>query len=227
MLNFYRGCKAAGIACTVAVAFVGCRAHQYGHIVSNDTPDMVGSHAAGAATFKPLIDASMAKLLGRCSQSPIQLASHGEAAAPMRVCFIGVENKSIEELGDFKEQIYQHIDTQLSGAPNFAPISRRFVDAGLLETRLRPDQLFMPTNQRAFAAHMEQAGQPFDYMLYATLTSGSTLNNKSEQRDYLLTMELVNIHTGQYEKESASIRKGYHKTRAGRASTYGITNWWR
>ncbi len=227
MLKINQRWLAAGIACTLTVALVGCRAHQYGHIVAADTPDMVGSHAAGAATFKPLIDASMAKLLGRCQNTPIQQASYGQAPTPMRVCFVGVENKSIEELGDFKEQIYQHIDTQLSGTPNMAPISRRYVDAGLLETRLRPDQLFMPTNQRAFAAHMEQAGQPFDYMMFATLTSGTTQNNKSEQRDYLLTLELVNIHTGQYEKESASIRKGYHKSRVGRASSYGLSSWWR
>jgi len=227
MSIFHRILLAACIAIVPAAGFTGCRAHQYGHIVDAKDDDMVGSHSAGAATYKPLINESIAKILGRCSQSPIQYASHGGPPPPMRVCFIGVENKSIEEIGDFKEQIYQHMDTQLSGTPNFAFISKRYVDHGLMETRLRADQLFIPANQRTFAAHMEQAGQPFDYLMYATLTSGTTENNRSEQRDYLLTIELVNIHTGQYEKESASIRKGYHKSRAGRASNYGFSEWWR
>jgi len=226
MFIYRRAMLAACVATLLISGFAGCRGHQYGHIVSNDSQDMVGSHGAGAATFKPLIDESLAKILGRCSETPMQFASTGEPAK-RRVCFVGVENKSAEEIGDFKEQIYQHMDTQLSSAQNFSLISKRYVDAGLMETRLRADQLFTPANQRLFASYMEQQGQPFDYMMYATLTSGTTENNHSEQRDYLLTIELVNIHTGQYEKESASIRKGYHKSAAGRVGKYSFSQWWR
>ena len=53
-------------------------------------------------------------------------------------------------------------------------------------------------------------GQPFDYLLYATLTSGTTHDNKDYQRDYLLTLEMVNVRTGQYDKESAQLDKGYN-----------------
>jgi hypothetical protein len=67
-----------------------------------------------------------------------------------------------------------------------------------------------------FAASMEELQQPFDYLLYATITSGTTRSNKDYQRDYLLTLELVDIHTGQFDKESAELRKGYHKTALGR-----------
>ena len=42
-----------------------------------------------------------------------------------------------------------------------------------------------------------------------------------EQRDYLLTLELVNFETGKTEKESAEIRKGYHKSRLGKLRNYG------
>ena len=47
--------------------------------------------------------------------SMIHPASHAAEAVPAqcRICFVGVENKSAEELGDFKEQIYQQIDTQI------------------------------------------------------------------------------------------------------------------
>jgi hypothetical protein len=73
--------------------------------------------------------------------------------------------------------------------------------------------LMVPMNMRMFVAEMEQQGQPFDYLLYATITSGTTQRNKDYQRDYLLTLEMVNVHTGQSDKQDASISKGYHHTR--------------
>ncbi len=214
---------------TSVATFSGCASHRYGHLLANDDVDMVGSHAAGAATWNPLVDESVAKLLGRCPpavqpvafQSEMSLdATIGSALAtgPATVCFIGIENKSIEEMADFKDQLYERIDSQINGAETFRSISRRMVDAALIETRLRPDALFLPQNREAFAAALGRQGTPVDYLLYATITTGTTDRNKSTQRDYLLTLEMVNLHSGDYLKESAKIRKGYHKTRAG--------NWW-
>src|SRR5438477_2106312 len=99
---------------------------------------------------------------------------------------MAIETKSAEEIGNFKHQIYQCIDTKIVESHVFQPINKRFVDAGLLETRLRPDQLMVPANMRAFVGVMEKQGQPFDYLLYATLTSGTTRENKNFERDYLL-----------------------------------------
>jgi hypothetical protein len=79
----------------------------------------------------------------------------------------------------------------------------------------------LPDNRALFAATLGRQGAPVDYLLYATITSGTTDRNKSSQRDYLLTLELVNLHTGQAMKESAEIRKGYSKTRAGKWWNYG------
>jgi hypothetical protein len=207
--------------CGLAV-LSGCRNHQYARVIKPGEHEMVGSHQAGSETFKPLVDEAVAKLLGRHAETPTQMsASPGEAArpGPKSICFIGVENKSSEELGDFKDQIYECIDSKiLEGSHAFQSINRRFVDAGLRETRLRPDQLFIPTNMRTFTAYMEQQGQPFDYLLYAVLTSGTTRENKDYQRDYLLTLELVELRTGQTDKQSATISKGYHHSAASRWS---------
>lgn len=200
----------------------GCRGHQYGHIVADNQSDMVGSHTAGAATFNPLIDESVAKLLGR-QESQFHMASTPAGMpqpAMKRICFVGVENRSVEEIGDFRDQIYEQIDTQILRSPHFESVNRRFVDAALYETRLRPDSLFLEQNRQIFAAALQQQGQPFDYLLYARLTSGTTQNNNDTQRDYLLTLELVNIQTGQYDKESAKIRKGYHHSRVGKWKSY-------
>jgi len=212
-----------GVTAVTAAPLVwasGCRFHQFGHVVRDDQSDMVGSHAAGAATYNALIDESMAKLLGRQEAVCLPAAYQEGALAPKRICFVCVENCSIEEMGDFKEQVYEQIDTQILQAPMFEPINRRFVDAALRESRLRPDSLFLPENMRLFTAVLEQQGQPFDYLLYAKLTSGTTEKNNSTQRDYLLTLEMIDVHTGRYDKESAKVRKGYHKSRIGKWRNY-------
>jgi hypothetical protein len=68
---------------------------------------------------------------------------------------------------------------------------------------------------------MEQANQPFDYLLFARITSGTTRSNsKDYQRDYLLTLELVDMHTAKSIKEEAELRKGYHKSKLGKIKHY-------
>ena len=203
----------------------GCRGRQFAQVLRDDQPDMVGSHEAGAETFNPLVEEAVAKLLAR-QQSPFQpVAFDQEPGAPpprRTVCFIGVENQSAEELGDFKEQLYEQIDAQIMQSPQFQPISRWLVAAALREIRMRPDALMIPENMRLFAGILEQQSQPFDYLLLAKITSGTTQSNSSYQRDYVLTLELVNIQTGQYDKEAAKVRKGYHRSRLGQLRNYGL-----
>lgn len=201
----------------------GCRSYQYGHLLRKDDAAMVGSHSAGGEVYEPLVEESVAKLLGSC-QGGAAPGSIGPDGLPMasRVCFVGVENKSSEELGDFKEQIYQLIDAQINQADSFQAISRRMVDSALHETRLRPDSLLVPGNMQLFTAVLQRDGQPVDYLLYATLTSGTTQRNKSSQRDYLLTLELVDTRTGAYTKEQAEISKGYHKSPLGKLANYSL-----
>ncbi|MDA0807980.1 MAG: penicillin-binding protein activator LpoB [Planctomycetota bacterium] len=205
-----------------ASVIAGCRGTQHAHILEDDDENMVGSHEAGASVFEPLVRKAVVDLLAKESPGSIQQAGHNEKATyPKKICFCGIENASAEELGDFKEQIYEIIDQQIVEAQVFEPISRRFVEAGLREGRLRPDELFLPNNQPTFVAIMEQQGNPFDYLLFAKLTSGTTRSNGSDyQRDYLLTLELVNIHTGVAQKTSEKIRKGYHKSVLGKARHY-------
>jgi len=202
-----------GLVSAVAVGLsmmgTGCRHRTHAQVLRPDKKDMVGTTGAGAETFKPLVDTAVCTLLERHA-SGIQSVG-APPAGPMRICFIGVENKSAEEIGDFKEQIYEHIDTHIEHSHVYHPISKRFVDAALRDTRLRSDELFLPKNMRAFAASLEQQGQPVDYLLYAKITSGTTRKGHDMQRDYVLTMELVNVRTGDYDKESAMIRKKYDR----------------
>jgi len=203
--------RATPLAATLlAIPCTGCRNVQHAKVLADNEADMVGSHAAGGETWKPLVQESVSKLLGR-QFSQVQLTAHEVPAARKRICFVGIENKSAEDLGDFKEQIYQHIDSLISESETFDVINRKYIESGLQQCGLRPEQLFLVNNQRMFAASMEQFQQPFDFLLYATITSGTTKTNKDYQRDYLLTLELIDIHDGRTEKESAEIRKGYRR----------------
>lgn len=215
-------------ALALAGAALGCRGYQYGHLIKPGQPDMVGSHTGGAEVFNPLIDESVAKLLGRIEVS----GQHGLVSPdgmPMKpvICFVGVENKSAEELGDFKDQIYEQIDAKIGGAESFRTISRRVVEAGLQQTRLRPDALIIPDNMTLFCSVLQRDGQPVDYLLYAKLTSGTTERNKSSQRDYLLTLELIDTHSGDSIKENATISKGYHASYLGKAVNYNPFKAWK
>jgi hypothetical protein len=206
---------------------LGCRGYQYGHVIKNNQPDLVGSHSAGAEVFNPLVDETVARMLSTQAVQPYppMLGPDGQPLC-RSVCFVGIENKSAEELGDFKDQLYQQIDTQINRSQAFQAISRRTVDAALRETRLRPDALLVPDNMRLFTSVLQRDGQPVDYLLFATLTSGTTERNSSTQRDYLLTLELVDTRTGVYTKEQASVRKGYHKSVLGAAWNYNPLKAW-
>ena len=206
------------------VLAVGCRGKQIAHVLRGDQADMVGSHEAGAETWKPLVAEATCKLLAT-QQGEIQQVSHQGGLPPAdvrkRICFVGVENKSQEELGDYREQLYEQIDTIINESKTFAVVNRRFVEAGLKQAGLRPDDLFVPNNRRNFVAMMESLEQPFDYLLFAKVTSGTTDNNGDYQRDYLLTLELVNVVNGDFAKESAELRKGYHKSKLSKLRNYG------
>lgn len=196
-----------GSAMLGVVGLAGCRSQPTAEVMTGDKSDMVGTTAAGAETYKPLIDEALGKLLARQNAGVQPAAAPGPA--PKKICFVGLENRSSEDLGDFKEQIVEIIDTKINTSGTFQQISRRYTEAGLRETRLRADELFVPIKQRQFLAAMQASGQPFDYFLFATVTSGTTGGNNTKQKDYMLTLELVNIKTGTPDKESASLRKAY------------------
>ena len=210
-------CGLAPLPVAAVLAGSGCRSLQFARVMMPGEKGMAGSHQAVQETFTPRVNDAVAKLLARHVDSGVQQVEYEEGAEPLpppvrRVCFVGVENKSDQEIGDFQEQIYEAIDRRILESSIFQSVNRRFVDAGLRDTRLRPDQLLVPEHMRTFAGHMEQQGQPIDHLLYATITSGTT----QQKHDYVLTLELVEVGTGNYDKQSAELSKGSHHSRLGR-----------
>ena len=223
-----QGCSRAVVWVSVlSVLSGGCRGHQTGTVVKNDS-QMVGSHTAGAEVWLPLVQSTTAKLLAR-QASEIQQTGFEQAdglppgAHPLkkRVCFIGIENRSIEELADAREEMYEQIDTVVNGSEAFEMISRRAVDAGLRRCGLTPNDLFAADNQARFAATMGKMESPIDYLLFGKVTTISTYDNKDSERDYKLTLELTDVHSGKYIKESEDIRKGYTSSKLKKLKRYG------
>lgn len=220
MIRFRFACL---ICCSLylAIAF-GCRGYQYGHVLKPHQDDMVGSHAAGSEVYRPLVDDAVARLLATCEPLPSSADANDPLPETCKICFVGIENKSAEELGDFKDQLYEMIDTQINRAGQFDAVSRRMIEAALIETRMRPDSLLVPGNMQLFTSVLQRHGQPVDYLMFAKLTSGTTQRNSSTQRDYVLTLEIVDTRTGAYRKEQAEIRKGYHASPMGKLANYSL-----
>lgn len=213
---------AATVFAVLCVAGIsGCRNRQHAHVLAKNDADMVGSHEAGAETWKPLIDEAVGKMLGRAC-TDVRTVSYTEPdGLPVRkVCFVGVENLSSEPIGDFREQIYEHIDGAIGQSHHFRMISRRAVEAAMNDIRCRPASLVLPERQAELQSALGM-DQPFDFILFAKITSGTTRSNKDYQRDYLLTLELLDIHSKESLKESATLRKGYHKSKFGELRHYG------
>src|SRR5262245_27609861 len=99
------------LALSLSIIGTGCRRYTHAQVVRPDKKDMVGTTGAGAETFKPLVEEAICRLLERHANGIESVEA--PAPGPVRICFVGVENKSAEEIGDFKEQIYEHIDDHI------------------------------------------------------------------------------------------------------------------
>lgn len=195
----------AWIGALLAVALlVGCGSAPKGRIMEEGEGDLVGTKAAGAGTYDRLIEGAVTKLLNRQSAAKKGLSQ-------IKVAFMGLENASAEDLGDFHRQIYELIDTSVNTSERYRTISNKFVNAALRESRLRVDQLFLKKHRTTFIQTLEVSGNPVEFLLFATITSGTTRGEGMKQRNYMLTLEIVDVVTGYNDKESARIRKEYTK----------------
>jgi len=195
------------------VLIAGCRSKQTARVMTPDEADLVGSHQAGAETFGPLVDQAVMDLLMKNGYQVEPTGMNTVPSKKLRVCFVDFENASIEEMGDFKLQIYDRIDGCVNRSQSYEMVDRRWVETGLRELRISPDQLFLPSHRDQFLGLMASQGRPIDCLLYASLTSGTTNNNQSNyQRDYQLTLRLINVLNGTSVIQNAMLRKAYNQS---------------
>jgi len=205
------------------VFFVGCKGTQARLMHSNEV-NKVGSNRAGAEVYNPMVRDATGKLLAKAAMEPIQQVGFNTAPTFLqgkrKVCFISLENASMEELGDFKEHIKTAILEEISSSEQFEIVSDRAVTAGLRALSLRADDLFMQENMRMFTSAMGRGGTPVDYLLFAKITSGTTEDNRDLQRDYKLTLELINTQTFVPVTVSTPMRKEYSNSLKGKIGTW-------
>lgn len=195
----FRVCAAGLSAALLTLACAG----PVGRIKDDAETDKVGNRSAGAATFQRLIDGAVQRLLA----SPA--AAQRSASERFRIAFFDIENLSSEELLDWRDTLRQRIDQAVNASGRFRNVSDRYVRAALRATGLRPDDLYLPERRREFLRALEANSDPVDFFLYATLSSGTTRDNAGAQRDYLLTLELVDVKSGEAVKVQEDVRKEY------------------
>ena len=216
---------------TATFSLLGCRGPTKARIKGEYEKDRVGSDKAGAEVFNPVVAAVVAKMIARVEATPMSPNMYAQVQyqdqngypvnpAPVRrITFISIENQSAEELGDYKDHIKEIISQKIGESPAFEMVSDKAVSAALRQSGLRPDDLFIPANLKHFRNEMGANGE-FDYMLFAKLTSGSTQDNADMQRDYMLTLNLVDVNTYKEIKESEPISKEYLKSLRGKVGSW-------
>ncbi len=208
------------IAFTVSALLTssGC-ATQKGKIVDPNSADRIGSHRAGSEIYDPAAQAAVNGLLEQAARTPVVLEDSGKTVAQIaedygvrRICFVGVENAGGEEMGDLRENLSESIRTMITQSEQFDVVDSRLVSAGLRDTGLRVDDLLLPDKRSKFAAALGELDAPFDYLLFAKVTTATTRDNVDSQVKYSLTLDLVNVHTGASLRETVELKKHYNRS---------------
>ncbi len=195
--------RLVGVTALLALLLMGCSSAPKGRIKGADEEDLVGKNRAGGATFRMLIAESTEKLLDGHARD----LRPGE---PFYVAFVGVENKTVEELRDSREAIYESIDTVLVNNAAYTPVSRRMVDHTLKLHDIVPEDLFLAAGRDLFRAELTKQGITPDFLLWCKLSTMSTFGENVSQRDYQMTLDLVDANSGlTVRKETALVSKEY------------------
>ena len=119
-----------------------------------------------------------------------------------------VLNRNAGHAGDADLRLYSIGKTSTV----FETIDSRMATAGLRETGLRVEDLLLPEKRERFAAALGESETPFDYILFAKVTTATTVDNKDSQVKYSLTLDLVNARTGASIRETVSLKKHYNRS---------------
>lgn len=188
----------------LAAALAACK--DTGRIKADTEGDVVGTTTAGSATYNQIIEDGVQKLLGSHS-------AQNAGTERMSLAVMGIDNQGSEELGDWGGQLYEQITTSINQSGRYRTVSQRMVDRALSISNLRQDDLLIPAGRRKFLETLEAEDNPVQLLLFPKITTGSTDAGRTQQRDYMLTLELVDVNTGWDDRFSSKVRKEYKKGR--------------
>lgn len=194
---------AAILAASLAAGCTGPGAR----VKSADEGTEVDVRRGGTETYKQLIHDGVTDLLNTVKA---QLANSSEK--PL-IAFVGVENRSSEELGEFRAAMNNEIETAIMNHGIFVMISRRAVDAAKRESNVRDAaDLTTARPREAFMAVLNRDGKPPQYLLFGEVTTMTSSGNKSSERTYQLTLQLMDSSNGVIQAQKlVEVRKEYTK----------------
>ena len=189
----------------LALSFLASCGQPKGRIKEGDEGDLVGSRSAGAATYNRLIADATRRLLDAAAAK-----QSGRGDDILKIAFVGIENRGSEELGDIREATNQEIETVIFQAKRFDMIAQRYVAHALKTTGMQAEDLSLKNGREDFVSILRDEGQTPDFLMWAIYTTLSTSGEKERQRDYLLTLELLDVASGRIvDKQTARVRKAY------------------
>lgn len=194
-----------------AATFSSCAS---GRVMSANEDSMVGAEGAGSEVYNEAVRSVLQKVLDAHSQKFLH-----NAAGKWNVAFVGIDNKSAEELGDFGGSIYANVEDVIGNSELYSVVAQQYVEAALQATRLTPNQLFLEEPRQKFLSVVGKNGKLPDVLLFAIVTTQTTrggkdlLGREDSERTYQLQLNFVDAQTGELvtTKKSDQIRKAYKK----------------
>jgi hypothetical protein len=193
------------VSLLLAIYLLAACGQPKGRVKEGDEGDLVGSRTAGAETYNRLIADATRKLLESAANK-----QSGRGNDILKIAFVGIENRGSEELGDIREATNQEIETVIFQAKRYDMIAQRYVSHALKTLGMQAEDIFLKNGREDFVGVLRQEGQTPDFLMWAVYSTQSTSGEKERQRDYLLTLELIDAASGRIvEREMAKVRKAY------------------
>jgi hypothetical protein len=193
------------VSLLLAIYLLAACGQPKGRVKEGDEGDLVGSRTAGAETYNRLIADATRKLLESAANK-----QSGRGNDILKIAFVGIENRGSEELGDIREATNQEIETVIFQAKRYDIIAQRYVSHALKTLGMQAEDIFLKNGREDFVGVLRQEGQTPDFLMWAVYSTQSTSGEKERQRDYLLTLELIDAASGRIvEREMAKVRKAY------------------
>lgn len=192
------------VALAAAFLAAGCTGPS-ARVKSGDEGDLVDVRKGGTETYKELIRKGVSELLAE------HRLTLGNSAEKVMIAFVGVENRSSEELGEFRASMNNEITTALVNSRLYSMLSMRAVDAAKRESNIRSvDDLTVARPREAFLGVLNKDGQAPQYLLFGEVTSMTSSGNNSRERTYQLTLQLMDSSNGVIQTQKmVEMRKEY------------------
>lgn len=194
----------AAAALAVAFGAAACTGPS-ARMKTDDEGTLVDVSKGGTETYKELIRKGVLSLL----ESHRKVLAGG-AERPL-LAFVGIQNKSSEELGEFREAMSNEIETALVESGLYQVISMEAVNAAKRESNLRDvSDLTVARPREAFLSVLNKDGRAPQYILFGVSTTMSSQGISERERTYQLKLQMMDSSNGIVQTQKmVEVRKAY------------------